>query len=42
MDRSYTKINLEERKIIQNLTKKGHNFYQASRTFDNITIIQKF
>ena len=39
MNKSYTKINLEERKIMQNLLKKGHNFYQASRTFsiDDIT-----
>ena len=41
MTKSYTRMNLEERKIMQNLLKKGHNFSQASRTFsiDDITRI---
>ena len=34
-------MNLEESKIIQNFAKKGHNFYQASRTFDNMIRMQK-
>ena len=35
----YTRMNLEERKIMQNLLKKGHRFSQASRTFYDITKI---
>ena len=37
--RIYTKMDLEERKIMQNLLKKGHNFPQIARLLNVSTIL---
>ena len=34
MDKSYTRMNLAERKIMQNLLKKGHNFSKIARLLE--------